>query len=489
MFNLKIKLATAAIAVASAASFASPAIAGQCTTPGVNALANAPTMPQGRHRHRDRHRSILGTEIGVDGRQLRTRRLVVQPGGIVPLHSHKDRPALIYTLSGSITEYQLDLQHADRAHRRRHQPRSRRPQPLLDQPRQRAGRPALVGRLSRPVIPPPALHSPPPATPASRLAPRRDAAPHATESQCPISPIPRPLATRPGLTLRQSLLIAVIGFLTLVDLFATQAILPSLAKVYGVTPSQIGLAANASTLGMAISGLLVGVFSRAIERKRAIALCLLLLSVPTALLAFAPKPCDLRVPAGGPGPVHGRRLHADPDSSRRALRSAHRQRPCRLRNRRRREQSHRPPDRRLRRQPGRRRTELPILRAAQPRGRRAGQPRAAPQRARADGSHGPLLGAWLEHLADPALRRTFAIGFLILFGFIGVFTYVGFVLMRPPHALSMTALGLVFLVFLPSMITTPMAGSRRALDRSGPASPASLGARACRPRPAACCRA
>jgi quercetin dioxygenase-like cupin family protein len=47
----------------------------------------------------------LGSEIGVDGRQLRTRRLVVQPGGIVPLHSHKDRPALIYTLSGAITEY------------------------------------------------------------------------------------------------------------------------------------------------------------------------------------------------------------------------------------------------------------------------------------------------------------------------------------------------------------------------------------------------
>jgi len=57
------------------------------------------------------------------------------------------------------------------------------------------------------------------------------------------------------------------------------------------------------------------------------------------------------------------------------------------------------------------------------------------------------------------MRLTFAIGFLILFGFIGVFTYVGFVLMHPPYALSMTALGLVFLVFLPSMITTPMAGS------------------------------
>ena len=36
---------------------------------------------------------------------MRTRRLVVQPGGILPLHSHKDRPALIYTVSGRITEY------------------------------------------------------------------------------------------------------------------------------------------------------------------------------------------------------------------------------------------------------------------------------------------------------------------------------------------------------------------------------------------------
>jgi quercetin dioxygenase-like cupin family protein len=31
----------------------------------------------------------LGSEIGVADRQLRTRRLVVQPGGVVPFHSHK----------------------------------------------------------------------------------------------------------------------------------------------------------------------------------------------------------------------------------------------------------------------------------------------------------------------------------------------------------------------------------------------------------------
>ena len=103
MFNLKIKLATAAIAVAAFAS-AAPALAGQCATPGTNALANAPTMPQGVTDTVIASVN-LGPEIGVDGRQLRTRRLVVQPGGVVPLHSHEDRPALIYTLSGSITEY------------------------------------------------------------------------------------------------------------------------------------------------------------------------------------------------------------------------------------------------------------------------------------------------------------------------------------------------------------------------------------------------
>jgi predicted MFS family arabinose efflux permease len=87
---------------------------------------------------------------------------------------------------------------------------------------------------------------------------------------------------------------------------------------------------------------------------------------------------------------------------------------------------------------------------------------------------GRFWAPWLEQLADPALRRTFAIGFLILFGFIGVFTYVGFVLMRPPHALSMTALGLVFLVFLPSMITTPLAGSVARSTGPGPACSISL---------------
>jgi quercetin dioxygenase-like cupin family protein len=48
----------------------------------------------------------LAKEInGLDGRRLRIRRLVVQPGGIVPWHSHSDRPALIITVEGQVTEY------------------------------------------------------------------------------------------------------------------------------------------------------------------------------------------------------------------------------------------------------------------------------------------------------------------------------------------------------------------------------------------------
>lgn len=48
----------------------------------------------------------LGKEIpGFEGRKLRTRMLEIQPGGVVPWHSHEDRPALIYVLEGTVTEY------------------------------------------------------------------------------------------------------------------------------------------------------------------------------------------------------------------------------------------------------------------------------------------------------------------------------------------------------------------------------------------------
>jgi len=72
---------------------------------------------------------------------------------------------------------------------------------------------------------------------------------------------------------------------------------------------------------------------------------------------------------------------------------------------------------------------------------------------------------WAEHLRNPSLRASFAIGFLILFAFIGTFTYVNFVLVREPIGLSRMQLGFVYFVFLPSIVTTPLAG--HAVERFG----------------------
>ena len=43
--------------------------------------------------------------VAIDGRLFRARRLDIAPGGVVPWHSHGDRPALILIASGEITEY------------------------------------------------------------------------------------------------------------------------------------------------------------------------------------------------------------------------------------------------------------------------------------------------------------------------------------------------------------------------------------------------
>ena len=85
--------------------------------------------------------------------------------------------------------------------------------------------------------------------------------------------------------LLRTLVIGLTAFLTVVDLFATQAILPSLSRAYQVTPAAIGLAVNATTMGMAVAGLIVSVFSQHIDRRFGILISLALLSLPTALLA------------------------------------------------------------------------------------------------------------------------------------------------------------------------------------------------------------
>jgi quercetin dioxygenase-like cupin family protein len=55
--------------------------------------------------------TTLGTiDLGLEpaklkNRELRFRKMVIEPGGIVPWHSHADRPALIYVAEGEILEF------------------------------------------------------------------------------------------------------------------------------------------------------------------------------------------------------------------------------------------------------------------------------------------------------------------------------------------------------------------------------------------------
>ena len=97
--------------VAMATAGASMAEAGQCPADKVitgsgDAPRGAATTPQGTTD------TVIGTidlkqeqSVGVNNRLFRLRRLVVQPGGVVPWHSHGTRPALIYIVEGTITEY------------------------------------------------------------------------------------------------------------------------------------------------------------------------------------------------------------------------------------------------------------------------------------------------------------------------------------------------------------------------------------------------
>src|SRR5262245_52651538 len=47
-------------------------------------------------------------KVAIPDHLLRMRRLVIQPGGVVPWHNHGDRPALIYIIQGQITEFASD---------------------------------------------------------------------------------------------------------------------------------------------------------------------------------------------------------------------------------------------------------------------------------------------------------------------------------------------------------------------------------------------
>jgi quercetin dioxygenase-like cupin family protein len=79
------------------ASLAAPAFAGECPADKMKADAIKP-VDYGPKGVTDNVLSMIDLskeKVAVAGHVMRVRRLEVQPGGIVPWHSHAERPALI----------------------------------------------------------------------------------------------------------------------------------------------------------------------------------------------------------------------------------------------------------------------------------------------------------------------------------------------------------------------------------------------------------
>jgi len=67
-------------------------------------------------------------------------------------------------------------------------------------------------------------------------------------------------------------------------------------------------------------------------------------------------------------------------------------------------------------------------------------------------------GQMLAHLRNPRLLAIYAVGFGVLFNFIATFTYVSFHLAAPPYSFSPTLLGAIFATYLGGSIAVPWVG-------------------------------
>ncbi len=101
---------TIAALVAGAFSIvATAAVAGEC--PADKRVADGQGQKMAGHGPKDVTDTVIastdlgGEKVGLKDHKFRARKLVIKPGGIVPWHSHDERPAMIYIVSGEILEY------------------------------------------------------------------------------------------------------------------------------------------------------------------------------------------------------------------------------------------------------------------------------------------------------------------------------------------------------------------------------------------------
>lgn len=266
--------------------------------------------------------------------------------------------------------------------------------------------------------------------------------------------------------MKRTAAISLAGFCAFFPFYAPQPLLPTLATEFQTSAARISLLLTASTLGVALVAPLMGILADRIGQKRVIVPAVLLLALPSLLVARATSLGELLVwrfvqgvltpgivvvvPAyineerrEGVGKATGAyvsgtvlggffgRLIAGFVASQFSWRWAFVA------------------------------LALPCLVGGVavawwlPEGRRVRGASSAAATAR----------AMVRHLGNGRLLATYAVGFCVLFSMLATFTYVNFYLAAPPYLLSPAALGLLFVVYLAGAVAAPIAG--HAIDRTG----------------------
>ena len=253
--------------------------------------------------------------------------------------------------------------------------------------------------------------------------------------------------------------VAAAGFCTFINLYSTQAILPTLAREFGSTPTRAGLTVTAPLIAVALVAPFVGGVSDALGRRRLIVGASLALVVPTLLGAFAPDlnalvlcrfvqglmlPFIFAVTVAyiadecpGPEAVRvtgtyaigtivggfGGRFVAGWATEYGGWRVAFLALGTM--------------------------TLLcaGVVAACLPR-----EERFRPVR----GWRGTLAG-FADQFGNPQVMATCAVGFAVLFSMVATFTYAGFLLAAPPFGLGPAQLGSVFVIYLLGVVATPVA--------------------------------
>jgi len=258
----------------------------------------------------------------------------------------------------------------------------------------------------------------------------------------------------------RTIAVAAAGFCAFLNLYSPQALLPALARDFGVGAAEISTIMTASTLAIALSAPFTGALADVLGRKRVIATAMLAVTVPVAGVAFAsdvsaliawrflqglllppifavtvayigdewPRPevasaAGIYVAGSSLGGFCGRFIPGvlgDLVGWRGAFFAL---------------------------------AWLSLAGAAivitlLPREKNF--VRSAGMRASAR--------QMLQHLKHPQLLATYAVGFGVLFNFVAMFTYVSFHLAAEPYLFSSTMLGTLFITYLVGAVLSPMAG-------------------------------